>query len=70
MSSVPSSTILTAKEAQQRLRCSRTTLTRWTQAGYLPFFRIGSRLFFAERDILRLLERSYHPSLSDDAEEG
>jgi len=55
--------LLSAKEAADYLRVSRTTLHRWTRREGLPCIQIGryGRMRFLKQDLLEFLEKHRHP---------
>jgi hypothetical protein len=50
------SSIITNDELISKLGISRKTAFNWRQAGYLPFHKVGRRIFYKTADIARLLE--------------
>jgi predicted DNA-binding transcriptional regulator AlpA len=43
--------LITGKEAEQRLKCSRQTLLRLRNSKQLPHVKIGGRVFYTDRII-------------------
>lgn len=39
------------KEAAERLEVAEITIRRWVKNGTLPYYKIGGRIKFEERDI-------------------
>ena len=51
----PSTTLLTAEEAAQLLRCSIPSIRRFARNGALPHIRYSRRLYFRRADLLAFI---------------
>jgi excisionase family DNA binding protein len=49
---------LTAQEAADVLKISKTTIGKWRKEGYLPSYRIGSLYRFKRSELLELLNQA------------
>ena len=45
---------LNRKEAAKLLSCSLTTLSSYQKKGYIPFYRIGRKVYFKKGELLNL----------------
>lgn len=48
--------LLTQSEAVELLRCTKQSLIRWRQKGYLKALRVGRRVLYRKSDLLKALE--------------
>ncbi len=56
---------LTDKEVAERLRVTRRTVQNYRDAGIIPFYMIGGKCLYAEKDVLGLLKKNFHPRYDD-----
>lgn len=49
---------LTDSELAEKLKLTRRTLAEYRANGKLPYYKIGGKLLYKEKDILSLLERN------------
>lgn len=52
---------LTDKEVAMKLRVTRRTVQNYRDAGIIPFYMIGGKCLYAESDVIKLLDKNYHP---------
>jgi hypothetical protein len=64
---IPGSEFMTEKETAALMRCSLRSLANLRARGELPHFRIGRRVIYLRRDVLRLLARAYVTKGASDA---
>ncbi len=50
-------------EAGQFLRLSKYTIRAKVYSRQLPYIKSGARVLFRESDLLRFLEKGYHPAV-------
>ncbi len=50
--------LLTKNEVIELFSISLTTLYRWDKVGLLPIIRIGSRVYYLESDISKIVEKN------------
>ena len=51
---------LTGEEVCSQLRLSTRTLQEYRNAGILPFYKIGGKIFYKQSDVQIMLERHYN----------
>ena len=49
---------LTETELAQQLKLTQRTLIEYRKTGILPYYKLGGRILYRERDIVDLLERN------------
>lgn len=52
-------TYLTRKEVAKMLRITLPTLHDWTKLGYLPSYRIGTRVLYKSTEVEKIIERKF-----------
>lgn len=52
-------TFLTDAEVAERLRVSRRTLHEYRDSGIIPYYAIGGKYIYSERDIKEVLRKNY-----------
>lgn len=57
--------LLTIKEAIAILKVSRQTMSEWTRRGKLNVVKIGSRIRYRECELMKFIENSSPPKLTD-----
>jgi excisionase family DNA binding protein len=57
--------LMTAKEASDFLRISRTTLSRLVRDGRIPAVRIGGRVLFRQESLDELVARAEQPPYTE-----
>lgn len=50
--------LISDEEMQRRLGVSRTTLYNWRKTGLIPYSRIGKKLYYPWKEILRMLDQN------------
>lgn len=50
---------ITDKELAQRLRVSRRTLHEYRAHGIIPYYILGGKIIYSEKDIAQVLDRNY-----------
>ncbi len=55
-------TMITVPEVAENLRIAQVTVRKWVREQRLPFYRLGSRIFFRNADIIDFVEKNYHPA--------
>lgn len=56
---------ITDDELSRRLKIHRRTLNDYRKNGILPYIYFGGKILYSEKDILKILEKSYYPAWND-----
>lgn len=52
----PDESLLCRKDIARFLNVSLVTISAWTKSGKLPYYQIGSRIYFKKAEVMKIFE--------------